>query len=99
LSASRGQLQSKFKHADDFGVTGNYNNANAALFDDAIQVHVNSPDVLTIPGTYRGTTPVIHSVDPVSGLNVVRSRTTGEFITGWQLNPDQLWNVLNRGSL
>ena len=96
LIAGPKQLQSKFKHAADFGVTGNYSKANAADFNAAIQQHLNAAGTQTIRGTYRGDA-VTHFVDPQTGLNVI-SRD-GAFVSGWRLNADQLSNVLRNGSL
>ncbi len=62
LNSSR-QLQSKFKHAGDFGVDGNYNRANAARFSEALNQHINRPLTTAIEGTYRGS-PVTHYLDP-----------------------------------
>lgn len=95
ISAPR-QLQAKFKHAADFGVTGNYSKANGAQFNAAIQEHINAAGTQSIRGTYRGDA-VTHFVDPQTGLNVI-SRD-GTFVSGWRLNPDQLANVLRNGSL
>ncbi len=96
LNTSR-QLQAKFKHAGDFGVVGNYSKANAGKFSSAINQHINSAGVQTIQGTYRGQS-VIHYVNPNTGLNVISS-PTGQFISGWKLNPAQLQNVLKHGGL
>jgi hypothetical protein len=96
LSTSK-QLQAKFKHASDFGVSGNYNKANAGKFSSAINQHINSTGVQTINGTYRGQ-PVIHYLNPNTGLNVISS-PTGQFISGWKLNSTQLQNVLQHGDL
>jgi Colicin D len=91
------QLQTKFKHAGDFGVLGNYSKANAGKFSSAINQHISSAGIQTINGTYRGQ-PVIHYLNPNSGLNVISS-PTGQFISGWKLNPEQLQNVIKRGGL
>lgn len=96
LNTSR-QLQAKFKHAGDFGVVGNYSKANAAKFSSAINQHINSAGVKTINGTYRGQS-VIHHLNPNTGLNVI-SNHSGQFISGWKLNPAQLQNVLKHGGL
>ena len=90
------QLQAKFVHAADFGVTGNFNTVNAARFNEAIFKHINAPSTISIRGTYRGD-PVTHFLNPTTGLNVI-SRD-GVFVSGWRLNPDQLANVLRDGSL
>jgi len=97
LLNSTKQLQSKFKHASDFGVTGPANKANLSRFSSALNQHINSPGVKAIQGTYRGN-PVTHHLDPSTGLNVM-SDSAGNFISGWKLNPAQLQNVLTRGSL
>jgi len=91
------QLQKKFKHAIDFGVSGNQNKATLAAFKTAIQGHVTSLGTTLVSGTYRGN-PVNIFVDPLSKLAVLTDRT-GNFISGWKLNQAQLFNVLNRGSL
>jgi hypothetical protein len=97
LNTTTKQLQAKFKHAADFGVTGNWNKAAAGRFNSAINQHINSAGVKTINGTYRGQS-VIHTVNPNTGLNVISS-PSGQFISGWKLNPAQLQNVLKHGGL
>ena len=91
------QLQKKFKHATDFGVTGNYNLANANLFQQAIKLHVGNPATKMIKGIYRGKT-VTHFYNPSTGLNVVRD-TKDYFMTGWKLNHSQIWHLINTGKL
>jgi len=56
------QLQKKFKHASDFGISGSYNLENAQRFADILKAHVQNPTVLQIVGTYRRD-PVIHYFD------------------------------------
>ena len=97
LNTTAKQLQRKFKHAGDFGVTGNYSKANAAKFNSAVNQHINSSGVRAIQGTYRGN-PVIHYVNPNTGLNVI-ANPNGTFLSGWKLNPAQLQNVLQHGGL
>ncbi len=91
------QLQKKFKHAGDFGITGNFNSANALKFQQAIESHIASPTAKVIQGTYRGN-PVTHIFDQKTGINVMVEKT-GEFISGWKLSSGQAKNVLTRGSL
>lgn len=91
------QLQKKFKHAGDFGITGNYNPSNAIKFQQAMENHLADPATKEIVGTYRGE-PVIHYVNPDTGLEVITDRA-GNFISSFKLNPAQLTNVLSRGSL
>ncbi len=91
------QLQRKYKHAADFGVVGNYNRANGEMFADAITRHVSGPGTKKISGTYRGN-PVTHYVDSQTGLNVIVD-ASGNFLSGWKLNPAQLQNILRHGGL
>ncbi len=97
LGRAPAQLASKFKHAADFGITGNYSKDNAAEFSRAIHGHVNSPGVRAVHGTYHKA-PVTHYVDPSSGLNVIAD-PAGNFVSGWRLSPEQLQNVLTHGGL
>ena len=91
------QLQAKFKHAEDFGVKDKWSKAAGQRFKEAIQRHIGDPGTTTISGTYRGE-PVTHYVNPQTGLNVMKDQY-GNFLSGWKLNPQQLQNVLTRGSL
>ena len=91
------QLQKKYKHAKDFGIEGDYSPANARKFNSAINKHINAPETKKILGTFKNE-PVMHFVDPRTGLNVITDRS-GNFISGWKLNPIQLENILNHGGL
>lgn len=97
LSFSSRQLQSKFRHAVDFGVAGHYNLVNTARFEQALRAHVADQATLMIDGTYRDE-QVTHFVNPNTGVNVIRD-AHGSFMSGWRLNPLQLHNVLTRGML
>ena len=100
ISIDPAQLQAKYKHAEDFGVQGNWNKATGQEFDAAIQSHVNDPGTQTIKGTYGPPgrqLDVIHHVNPQTGLNVMTD-PAGNFILGWKLNPTQLQNVPTRES-
>ena len=91
------QLQKKFKHAGDFGVTGNYAATNAARFSAAMHQHMNAAGTQRIVGTYRNASAA-HYLDPKTGLNVV-SDLDGNFITGFRLGSGQLNDVLTTGRL
>jgi hypothetical protein len=97
LGRTSAHLASKFKHAKDFGVAGNYSKANAAEFSRAIHQHVNNPAVRAIQGTYHKV-PVTHYVHPASGLNVIAD-AGGNFVSGWKLGAEQLENVLTHGGV
>ncbi|MFC8831527.1 colicin D domain-containing protein [Streptomyces sp. NPDC057137] len=92
------QLKKKYnKHAADFGLPKNYNFKNGEKWADVIREHVNSSETFRLGGTYRGD-DVVHHLNPSTGLNVMHT-VNGQFISGWKLNPQQLNNVLMRGSL
>ncbi|THF63407.1 DUF637 domain-containing protein [Pseudothauera rhizosphaerae] len=97
LSFTRSQLQHAFKHAKDFGISGNANNKTLSEFGSALQSHVDAAGTRAIKGTYRGN-PVTHHVDPSTGLNVIRD-SSGNFLSGWRLSPQQLEHVLTTGKL
>jgi hypothetical protein len=61
------QLQSKFRHAADFGVTGNYSPTNRALYEAAIRGHVADASNRVIQGTYRGS-PATFYTTQTAGL-------------------------------
>ena len=66
------KLQHTFaKHAQDFGISGNYNPVNAARLEKALRDHVADPSVQKISGTYRGTIVVVHYFNPETDLNVM----------------------------
>ena len=46
-------LQHEFKHASDFGITGNWNKSNAVEYQQAIESHISSSTDIFI-STYRG---------------------------------------------
>jgi hypothetical protein len=78
-------------------VTGNWNNANGQALQNALESHITAPGTNRFPGTYRGD-PVIHNLDPSTGLNVIQS-PTGQLVSGWRLSADQLRHVLENGKL
>ncbi len=98
LTTTPRQLQAKFKHAKAFGVEGNYSAKTAAEFEKALRHHIYSnPNTQRIVGTFRGK-DVIHYVDSKTTLNVM-TEENGAMKRAWKLEPDQLRNVLTRGTL
>jgi hypothetical protein len=95
VSFTEKQLQKKYKHAGDFGLSENYNPAAPAKFLNALELHIDSSQA--IQGTYKGIA-VTHYLEPSTGLNVIVS-TSGEFISGWKLSPTQFANVIFHGGL
>jgi hypothetical protein len=97
LISSR-RLQTKFKHAADFGVSGRYSVATAQAFEAAIRTHLAAPTTQAIVGTYRGQPQMTLYVNPGTGL-VVIADPNGDFVTGWRLSSAQLRHVLRSGRL
>ncbi|MGH2354584.1 MAG: colicin D domain-containing protein [Chloroflexota bacterium] len=91
------QLQAKFKHAADFGISGPFSPVNMAVYRAALEAHLSSPTTQVIQGTYRGQ-PVSHFFDPATSLNVIVD-PRGTFVSGWRLNPAHAVNLQTRGSL
>jgi hypothetical protein len=91
------QIQRKFKHALDFGVTENYNQINAAAFQAALQKHVANKNTQVIKGTYRGK-PAMLYVNPNTRQTVIED-ALGNFVSGWKLSKEQLQYVLIDGKL
>ncbi|HEX2092751.1 MAG TPA: colicin D domain-containing protein [Longimicrobiaceae bacterium] len=97
MNFSTGSLQHAFRHAKDFGVTGNWSKAAGQAFQQAIQNHIRNPGTLVVRGTYRGN-PVTHFFNPNTGLNVIRD-AQGGFLSGWRLSAKQIEYLLRTGAL
>ncbi len=94
---STAQLQKKFKHADDFGVTGPATKANLAAYETALKTHLANPDVVAVSGTYLNKPATIH-IHPDTNLAVIVDGA-GAFQSGWKLSPQQLIYGLILGRL
>ena len=91
-------LQHEFSsHAPDFGVVGNWNKANADLFEQAIRNHIATAPQ-QILGTFRGTAAVTHCYDPANNLWVAVD-LSNTFVAGWKLYPSQVVDLLVRGNV
>ncbi len=97
LQTDRGQIEAKFKHAQDFGVTDQRGRAGFDNFDRAVRQVVDDPATMHIRGAYRGQ-PAILNYNPQSGLCVIQN-PDGTFVSGFELTPTQIDNVVNRGAL
>jgi RHS repeat-associated protein len=97
VSFSSAQLQAKFKHAQDFGVQGTYNQENVFEFERALEQHLTDPNTKLVQGSYRGNPANIY-VNSTTG-NAVITDPSGEFISGWKLSPAQMNYVMTTGSL
>ncbi|WP_428342353.1 colicin D domain-containing protein [Mycobacterium sp.] len=97
LQTDSGQIEAKYKHAEDFGVTDPRGRAGFDKFENALKAVVDDPSTVHIQGTYRGQ-PAILNYNPDSGVCVIQS-PGGQFVSGFKLSPGQVQNVLGRGSL
>ena len=92
------QLQKKFKHASDFGVTGNANKQGLEAFENAMRNHIDLPGTTKITGKYRWDQDVHHYFDPQTKLNVMTDMD-GNFISGWKLSERQVTDLLGVGNV
>ncbi len=97
LNAARSQLEAKFYHASDFGVTEPRGAAGFDAYGKAVDSFVSDSSTIRTAGTYRGN-PAILNYNPESRLVVVQA-PSGEFVSGWQMSEQQVLNVIERGSL
>ena len=97
LKCEHKQLEKKYKHAPAFGVDAPRGAEGFKQFEDALQNFTRSPATESKVGTYHGQPAILH-FDRQTGQAVVQ-KPTGEFWSGWRLSPDQLNNVITRGSL
>lgn len=92
------QLQKKFKHAIDFGVSGDVNKQNITLFENAMRKHINTVDTVRIKGKYRWEKDVYHYFNSSTNLDVMVD-VDGNFISGWKLSERQAKDLLTLGNV
>jgi Colicin D len=91
------QVQSKFKHAKDFGIEGFYTQSSGIQLEAAMEAHLVSPITQPITGTYRRVA-VIHWFNSATNLNLI-SDLSDNFISGWKPSLDQVIAVTTTGNL
>lgn len=97
LAISRQSAESKFKHADAFGVIEPRGSSGFMSFEKVIQSFLDEADTVRVRGTYRGA-PAILSYNSET-LHVIVQDPEGKFISGWRMTDRQYRNVLSRRSL
>ena len=85
---SQKQLQKKFKHAGDFGITGSANATNLQLYEQALKNHIDSPSTQKISGKYRWKQDVYHYYNTETNIDII-IKPDGTFISGWKLSSQQ----------
>jgi hypothetical protein len=88
------QVQRKFKHAENFGIEGNYNPEKGREFAQKLTDHLNNDSFVKKRLTFHGTPVYIH-FDLETKQAVMVDATTNEFLSGWKLNPNQVEHFLN----
>ncbi|MBO1627445.1 colicin D domain-containing protein [Bacillus arachidis] len=89
------KLQHEYKHAKDFGVTGNWNKVAAETYQKAIQNHIDTANDV-YKSTYRGQEVYVH----INRNNEVGAYTdlSGNYIGGWKFNSNQMNFHLTNGT-
>ncbi len=94
--ADQKQLQKKFKHAADFGISGNCNPEHIEKFQKAIFQHRIHIETIVIHGTYKGYS-VKHYYNKLTKVNVICKDK--KFLSGWQLSAMQEHYLLTTRNL
>lgn len=97
LSATARQLQKKYKHAKDFGITVSYSPANALVFEQALKDFIATSGTYRVTGTYHNA-PAILNYNPTD-RKVVVQRIDGSLVTAFKMSPTQLQYVRSKRSL
>ncbi|MDR0299316.1 MAG: hypothetical protein LBI13_04460, partial [Streptococcaceae bacterium] len=93
---SQSKLQHEFKHADDFGIDGNWNKVNGQAFKEALQKQIENV-TKPIAGSYRGE-QVTHYFDSITKTDVM-VRPDGTLAGSWKLSQQQIENLLRNGNV
>ncbi len=97
---TRKQLDKKYKHAKNFGITDSQKNGKTlAEFRDAIEAHLKDKETIE-KGTYLYSEKSKVYFNPVT-KNVVILDSSGRYLSGWKLVPGtpQYENYVNTGKL
>jgi len=97
INFDQSKLQHEFKHAGDYGISGNWNSLNGELFKQSIFKQISSVSI-PIQGYYRGTIAVLHYYDPETGIDTMIDMN-GNFIAGWKLSAEQAANLQINGNV
>ncbi|MEE4411626.1 MULTISPECIES: S-type pyocin domain-containing protein [unclassified Serratia (in: enterobacteria)] len=84
---TRKQLDKKFKHAIDFGISDTKKNRETLTkFRDEVNAHLADKETVE-RGTYRREKGSKVYFNPKS-MRVVILKANGDFLSGWKINPD-----------
>ncbi|HHW37551.1 MAG TPA: hypothetical protein GXX18_09995, partial [Bacillales bacterium] len=89
------KLQHEFKHAKDFGVTGNWNKTTGEAYQRAIQSHINTATGI-FKSKYRGQDVYVY-INKKTGVGAYTD-LSGNYIGGWKFSADQMKFHLTKGT-
>lgn len=89
------KLQHEFKHAGDFGISGNWNKTTEDAYQKAIQSHIDSASDV-YKSTYRGQEVNVF-INKETGLGAYTD-LSGNYIGGWKFTPEQMNFHLTNGT-
>jgi len=98
--AVRKQLQHEWSHRTDwgFGAGDGGTVPNLQLFETRLKAHVETVNNTQIKGIYRGTTVVVHYLNPTTNQWVC-TLSDGTLQCAWTLGAGQLNTLLSIGSV
>lgn len=97
-SFSDKQLQKKFKHAEIFGIEGNFNKKKLEVFKNEITQHLRDPKTKMIKGIFRNN-EVFHHFNSETKINMMFYRNSKEFLSCWKLNEKQIEHITKDGKI
>ncbi|WP_139070795.1 colicin D domain-containing protein, partial [Paenibacillus sp. KS1] len=87
VTVTEKKLQHEWKHAKDFGILGNWNKKQGALYSQAISKHLESSTDVWM-SKYRGQEVFVH-YDSATGIGSYIDMDGG-YVGGWKFSDDQL---------
>lgn len=88
------KLQHEYKHAGDFGITGNWNNSKAVEYQQAIESHISSATDIFI-SKYKGDDVYVYFNSRTQIGAYVDYR--GSYVGGWKFSQNQINYHMNNG--
>jgi hypothetical protein len=85
--------------AQDFGITGNRNNANLAAFREVMSEHMTAADTNIYRFNYRRQGQAVGFIDSSTNKMVMLRADTGKFWSAFQLSDSQFGDIVDRGFL
>jgi RHS repeat-associated protein len=90
------KLQHEFKHAKDFGISGNWNKTVGEAYQKAIQNHIDTASDV-YQSLYRGQDVYVY-INKSTGLGVYTD-LAGNYIGGWKFTSEQMNYHITNGTI